>query len=204
MRAIFINTAINLLRKNTRYSGKTSRARFIAVYVKILLCFISAAYSPSMQANELSEHVLKSAFLFNFAGYTTWPDNYGDSFNLCIYGKDPFGQTIDATLEGKKVNNQLIALHRINHINHLNQCQLVFISFSEIKNLNTILDSLKNSPVLTVADHPHADQKGVSINMEILEDKVTFTVDLDSTRKAGLRLSSQLLRFAKRIYGEGQ
>lgn len=86
--------------------------------------------------------------------------------------------------------------HRINTIDQLNQCQLVFISRAAIGHLARITGSLKGKPVLTVADSPGAGQQGVDMNVK--DDKITFETNLNQAKKAGL--SSQLLRLATEVY----
>ncbi len=157
-------------------------------------------YSPCVLAGESSEYTLKAAFLYNFAAYTIWPESHVDTFKLCIYGSDPFGPELDVLLEDKKINEFAISVHRTNDMDFLTQCQLVFISRSAMTSSANILEVLKDQPVLTVADHPHAIQLGVCLNMDIKEEKITFEANLEIAKKAGLNLSSQLLRFASKVY----
>ncbi len=166
----------------------------------MLLCWVMMSYSPCILADESSEYTLKAAFLYNFAAFTTWPESHIDTFNLCIYGSDPFGPNLDVLLKDKNVNGFAITIHRTNEIDHLEQCQLVFISRSVISSLTKVIDVLKDQPVLTVADHPSAIKLGVSLSMDIKKDKITFEANLGVARKTGLNLSSQLLRFASRVY----
>jgi len=56
----------------------------------------------TVQADNLSEYRLKSALLFNFVRFTEWPAGQGKTFNLCVYGPDPFGADLDK-LHGRSV-----------------------------------------------------------------------------------------------------
>ena len=62
-----------------------------------------------------------------------------------------------------------------------------------------IIITLQDKPVLIVADSPGTIQQGVALNMEIKDEKITFDANLKVARKAGLNLSSQLLRFATSV-----
>ncbi len=166
----------------------------------MLLCWAIIIHSPYVLAGESDEYTLKAAFLYNFAAYTTWPDSHIDTFNLCIYGSDPFGSDLDFLLKKKKINERTITIRRTSNIDHLDQCQLVFISNSATNHLTKIIGALEDKPVLTVADSPGANQLGVALNMAIREDKVTFIANLNRARKAGLSLSAQLLRFATEVH----
>lgn len=166
----------------------------------LLVYGMMAMYASSAYADTVAEYTLKAAFLYNFAAFTTWPNRSTENFNLCIYGQDPFGNNLDALMRAKRINEQPINIHRINQLDHLAQCQLVFISRPAIGNITTIIDAISNKPVLTVADSPEAARQGVVINMNVIEDKVTFEANLLMAKKAGLNLSSQLLRLATEIY----
>ncbi|MER0203021.1 MAG: YfiR family protein [Nitrosomonas sp.] len=159
----------------------------------------SIGFTADVQADEAAEYMLKAAFLYNFAIFTTWPDRTTDNFNLCIYGKDPFSQDLDSLMRKKHINDRKVIIHRINIINRLSQCQMVFISRAAIGNLTDVIDDLKDKPVLTVADSPGVSQQGVVLNMNVKDDKITFEANLTMARKAGLSLSSQLLRLATKV-----
>lgn len=167
----------------------------------LLLFWVILSYSPHARADELDEYTLKAAFLYNFAAYTTWPDS-GDAstFNLCIYGSDPFGKNLDTLMQKKRINDRTITIHRMNNIDRLDSCQMVFISRSPSDNLKDIINTLQDKPVLIVADSPNSAQQGVTLIMEVKNEKVTFEANLIVARKAGLNLSSQLLRFATVVH----
>jgi len=174
-------------------------SRESSISLSILLCGLSLIFSSHARADETAEYTLKAAFLYNFALFTTWPERSVDNFNLCIYGKDPFNQDFDSLMKKKNINDRKVIIHRINTIDHLNQCQLVFISRSAIGNLTNVIDSLKDKPVLTVADSPGVSEQGVVLNMNVKDDKITFEANLTTAKKAGLNLSSQLLRLATQV-----
>ena len=170
---------------------------FAKLYL-LLFCVI-LSYSPHARADELDEYTLKAAFLYNFAVYTTWPDGDASTFNLCIYGSDPFGKNLDLLMQKKRIRDRTITIHRTNNNDRLDSCQLVFISRSSIDNLEDVINILQDKPILIVADSPNSAQQGVTLNMEVKNEKVTFEANLIVARKAGLNLSSQLLRFATSV-----
>ena len=150
------------------------------------------------RANALPEYRLKAAFIYNFMLFTEWPAAAGNTLNVCVHGKDPFGPEIDG-LQGKPVAARSIAVQRKAADESLKNCQVVFIAPSMIGSLPNVLDSLKGQPALTVADSPGAVQKGVVLNMAVTQGRVTFEANLLAARSAGLNLSSKLLRLATEV-----
>jgi hypothetical protein len=156
------------------------------------------SFATVARSQELPEYRLKAAFVYNFIAYTEWPAATGSALNLCIYGADPFGTDIDG-LQGKVAAGRQIAVHRKAAGEPLKDCQVVFVAPSAIEGLPRVLESLKRRPLLTVADSSGAMRRGVMLNMNMVQGKVTFEANLQAARDAGLDLSSKLLRLATEV-----
>lgn len=174
-------------------------AQRIAKIMVMLGCIALSVHSPVARAEQPSEYRLKVAFLYNFIAYTEWPEQQSLNLNFCIYGDDPFGEHLQH-LRGKKTNEQEILIRHTQNIEDLSMCQIVFISRSVIHDLKAILNQLNGKPILTISDSPDASLQGVVINMSIKEGKVTFEANIARAKRNGLKLSSQLLRFASEVY----
>ncbi|MBS0423433.1 MAG: YfiR family protein [Proteobacteria bacterium] len=184
-----------------REAAVCNRYRPLLRHFAILLpCYIALLiHAPLIHAEQQPEYRLKVAFLYNFIAYTEWPGQQSVNLNFCIYGDDPFGEHLQH-LRGKKTNEQEIVIRHTKTIEDLATCQIVFISHSMVDNLNAILNQLNDKPILTVSDSPNASLQGVAINMSIKEGKVTFEANIASAKRNGLKLSSQLLRFASEVF----
>ncbi len=166
-----------------------------------LLALIGAAAllaAPSAHADGLPEYRLKAAFVYNFMAFAEWPSDTGAGLNLCILGDDPFGKEIDA-LQGKAIGHRAIALHRKASGESLKPCQAVFLTASTMDSLPRLLDNVRGRPVLTLADSAGAMRRGVMINMDLAQGKVSFEANLAAARASGLNLSSKLLRLATEV-----
>ena len=173
----------------------TLRHSFISWVLAVAALWSSAT---GARADELPEYRLKAAFLYNFALFTEWPAEVGTTLNLCIHGTDPFGKEIDA-LQDKAVGPRSMVVQRRRANESLQGCQVVFIAASAIGSLPRVLDELRDSPVLTVADSPGAARQGVALNMALAQNKISFQANLLAARAAKLNLSSKLLRLASEV-----
>ena len=153
------------------------------------------AFAQAALGDDLPEYRLKAAFLYNFALFTEWPADIGSTLNLCVYGRDPFGDEINA-LQGKPVGNRRVAVHRVTRAEDLTVCQVVFIADASGEGISRVLSTLRGATVLTVADAPGAAKRGVALNMTVVEDKITFEANLTAARAANVKLSSKLLSLA--------
>lgn len=160
--------------------------------IGLMLC------SSNALAQATPEYRAKAGFLYNFIAFTEWPPKVGSPLNLCVYGADPFGDELNA-LQGKTVGGRSLAIRQAISLETLKGCQVVFVASPAINDLPRILDTLKEEPVLTIADAPGALDAGVGINMMLRQGKIVFEVNLEAARSAQLNLSSKLLRLASRV-----
>lgn len=149
------------------------------------------------------EYQLKAAFLYNFAKFVEWPappeQQEQDVFVIGIFGDDPFGNDIDTLLMNKTVKEKKIEIKRFNSIKNITPCHILFINPSEIDRLDEIMEHLKGRGVLTVSEASVFTTNGGMINFVMEDNKVRFEINKQATDKAGLTLSSQLLKLAKSV-----
>lgn len=150
-------------------------------------------------ADSQIEYRVKAAFIYNFIAFTQWPDNSDRTINFCVYGENYFGDEINK-LQSKPVNNHHIRVEHIYNPEELKDCQAIFFSKSVKNNLSSILKNLQNKPILTLADNPDAISQNVIINMDVVNEKIVFEINLGAARRSGLDLSSKLLQLAAKVY----
>lgn len=80
------------------------------------------------------------------------------------------------------------------------QCQVVFISRHPVGNTVRVLEATRSGNALTVADSDGLGRQGVMINMTMGSNKVSFEVNAEAAKRAGLFISSKLLRLAAAVY----
>ena len=80
-------------------------------------------------------------------------------------------------------------------------CHLLFISRSQTERLPEILRRVQGRSVLTVGDSEGSARRGTVISFLIEDETVQFEVNLQAAERAGIKISSRLLRVA-RIVGK--
>jgi len=153
--------------------------------------------SPT-QAQDFDEYAVKAAFLLNFAAFTDWPATIATDFNVCVIGKDPFGASLDKMI-GRNIEGHTVSVKRLQGLDGRSNCQIVFIARDRAGNAIKLVEEVK-AGVLTVADADGLARQGVMINMSLSADKVSFEVNNAAAKRAGLRISSKLLRLATAVY----
>jgi hypothetical protein len=151
-----------------------------------------------------SEYEVKAAFLYNFAKFVEWPHTKpSDALVLAIIGADPFGDILDQTVAGKTVQGRRLETRRVTRPEDLEGADIVFVSSSEASRLGPVLKRLEGQPVLTVGDMENFVGRGGMVGFRVSEDTVRFDIDLDQVGRAGLKMSSQLLKIARHVVSAG-
>jgi hypothetical protein len=159
---------------------------------------------PSLQAQGVkpTDYDVKAAYLYNFGRFVEWPSSVttkSDVFNICILGQDPFGSALDHTFAGETISGKGIATKRISTPQEAVNCQILFMSSAEEGRLNKIIEAIDKGAVLTVSDMPQFSQRGGMIQFVLDGKKVRFEVNLTAVQRAGLTLSSELLKVATNV-----
>ncbi len=167
----------------------------------IILTSISFKVFPKESFGDIREDKIQAAFIYKFIQFIEWPSNIESSSNKFIIGT--FGRTnmqeLLQTFAGEKINERILEIRPIDNLNDIKQCHILYISPLETNNLDKILESLKDSSVLTISRMKDFANKGGMINFFINEERVRFEINPDSAQKAGLKISSKLLKVSKVI-----
>ena len=149
-----------------------------------------------------TEHEVKAAFLYNFGKFVVWPDaafKVEGVLVIGVLGDDPIIDVLERTVRDKQVQDRRIDVKRLRSAREAPGCQILFISASERERVGDILQRLDRSSVLTVSDMSDFAENGGMISLLLEQKKVRFTVNLSVVEQAGLKMSSQLLKLAKRV-----
>jgi hypothetical protein len=149
-----------------------------------------------------TEYQVKAAILFNFAKFIDWPpESLGDDkapFIIGILGDNPFGDDLEQTVAGKKINEHSIAVQTFRKAADATHCQILFISKSEKKQFSEIIQNLRGTAVLTVSQTDGFIESGGMVNFvpDPTSRKIRFQINADATKAARLKVSSKLLSVA--------
>lgn len=180
------------------------RMKCAAQWMKILLfIFLSCcpvfhlAAGPAL-AQAVQEYEIKAAFIYNFAKFVEWPrEDAGNTgpITIAVVGKDPFGEALDL-LKEKTIGTRKIEVKRFTRVDDIAKCHILFVSASENHRLSHILKITEKWHALTVGDVTGFARSGGIINFTVIGDKVRFEINVDAAHRAGLKISSQLLKLA--------
>ena len=166
----------------------------------MLIPLIMGLSVSNTYADAVPENSMKSAFIYNFALYTEWPDNSISELKLCLLNNEPLIDALD-NLSGKTIDGKLLRISIENEDDDFSQCRILFIGWVPDTIGQKVLQKVSNYSTLIITDNPRLKSLGTTIFMQLNgQNRLVFEVNLKSANKAGLSLSSKLLRLAKNIY----
>jgi hypothetical protein len=185
--------------------GLRRRRRCVAA---LLAAFIWGSPGAHPQTAKPKEYEVKAAYLARFVKFIEWPDSPSpppgggapadEPFAICVLGQDPFGPALDGALADETpFGRHPLVPRRVANAKEAAACRVVFISEDD-RALRKDLTALAGSKVLTVGNQPDFLKRGGMIQF-VLEGnppRVRFEVNLTAAKKAGLNLSSELLKVA--------
>jgi YfiR/HmsC-like len=144
------------------------------------------------------EYAVKATYLYKFAPFIDWPPaafpSSGSPINICVLGRDPFGEVLDRAVAGQRIAGRAVVVVRLDRVDG-SDCHIMYLSESDGA-ATRALDAVRGAPVLTVTDsESEPGAKGI-INFVVRDNRVRFEIDESAAAQNGLMISSKLLNLA--------
>lgn len=177
-------------------------ALMIAVGLSALpLC--TAAFA----AQRPTESDIKAAYLLNFAKLVTWPQNEPSSadgiFLLGIVGDDELLQACRRGFEGKDIGAQKAVVVNMSEEEALApspRLRILFLASDSVDDLAGVLEAIGDRPILSVSDDSDFMRMGGSILLASSQGRIVFDINRHRENASGLKISSRLLRVARKVF----
>ncbi len=207
--------------------SKLLRGLFVGCICMLLFAVPAAANTKT--AEEL-EYEVKAAFIYNFIKFIQWPgakqietsDSPKDKpVRIAVVGTHPYKKTfqpiLDKTVQGRPIElveiesyeefresytdrRTALDAYKNRYQTRLVACHLLFICDSERKSYADLLAMTAGGAVVSVSDIPDFAAESGMIGFARDKNKIRFEVNLDAAQNENIRISSQLLGLAKRVY----
>lgn len=171
----------------------------------VLAAVLALGVRPALQTPDTLENDVKAAFLFNFTKFVDWPEaafeGTSDPLRMCVVADAAFTASVDRIIAGETVRGR--PLRRVvPDASELPRCHVLYVGTAETDQADKLLSSVGRAPVLTVGETSRFMAHGGAIAFVVVNGRVRFDVHLRNAERAGLTISSKLLRVARDIKGE--
>jgi hypothetical protein len=174
--------------------------------IRLALAVLIVTVPCRADAQLLSEHDVKAAFVVNFARFTEWPSaaflDSASPIMIGVAGDETLRRAIDHLAKGKQFSGRALETRKVNSANDVSRIHLLFIGGLPGFRAAEALKTLNGLPVLTVGDTAGFCAEGGMIAFLLERDRLRFEIRFDMTEHAGLKVSSRVLALAKTVHGK--
>lgn len=184
-------------RQKVRQSGPHRR-----LGIGIAFLFLIQSVFASAQASEAG---LRVAFVYNFLKFIEWPGLTEGNLSLCVLGARDVARQSLTQLHDKQHKNVTIKVVFIDLVadmgQQIQQCQMVYVPTT---GADMPLPAAIPAGMLLVVDEPDLQDARVGIALtRTNDDRIEFRINDTAIKRAGVKISSQLLKLAKQPGGAG-
>lgn len=174
----------------------------------VFACVLAVAnLIPRLALAESADQV-KAAFLFNFARYVEWPESAFASadapIRICLIGGEGFDGVLKSAVSGRTVAERPVEVAPLASLDGAADCHLLFFEEGAVAQGATVAERLGSLAVFTISDRAGFAHEGGIANFILVDQKIRFEINQKAARRAGLKISSSLLRLAKLVDDGGR
>lgn len=168
------------------------------------LCALSVVATASqgiLHAQAADPRQVKAEFVVSFLSFVDWPAAKTTASSgqlvVAVLGDPEFANLVRQAASRRQMAGRPVSVMTVQRPEAAREAHVAFIASSEAKRLPAILRTLATAPVLTVGDTDGFAQEGVAINLYTFDKRIRIEVNTTAAERAGVRLSSNLLRLAR-------
>lgn len=150
-------------------------------------------------ASASDEYETKAKFIYNFAHYMEWKGETGvKNVKICIIGRDPFGQKIDA-LEAMSDDKVKYSISRNVNSGNIKSCKMIFVSASAEERMREVVSLVSGNPTITISDIEGFAKRGGIVEFIIVNNRIRLIVNLKAAIQSGIKINPELLEIAQEV-----
>jgi hypothetical protein len=104
---------------------------------------------------------------------------------------------LEQVLRGTTINNRPLLLKQLADGEDLQDCHLIFLSRAEKDRCASVIEAVKDAPILTVSETDKFAHNGGIINFVRADNSVRLEINLAAAERVGLGISSKLSSMGK-------
>lgn len=158
----------------------------------------------SAQSNDravIEENQGKALLIYNIAKFTVWPPEPASSntpFIVTLWSDEALADAFQM-IDGLETQGRKVRIDRYKKKSIPIDCEVIIIPKHRLQLFIQSKDQLANLPILTVTTEPRVFEAGAMILVEVVDDHLSFSVNLGAIKASGLEISGNLLRHAKKV-----
>jgi hypothetical protein len=175
--------------------------RAARLWALLLVVGAAATDVPRARADSVDEARLQAAFVAKFPAFVQWPANAFNghgALTICVCRSERAAAYLRELVAGEQVGGRPLTVRSVEAPPQLGGCHVLFVPEPADAQM---VAAVSSRPVLTIGLQRGFLEAGGIIALHRDDRRLRFEVDRDAAARAGLQLSSQLLRLAVSVRG---
>ena len=170
----------------------------------LLALGLSLSMSPVSASNDrrvIEENQGKALLIYNIAKFTVWPPEMAPTdapFIFTLWNDEALADAFQM-IEGLETHGRKVRINRQNEDSIPVGCEVIIIPNHQLQLFIKARDELDDMPILTVTTEPNVFEAGAMVLIEVVDDRLSFSVNLGAVKASGFEISGNLLRHAKEV-----
>ena len=144
------------------------------------------------------EDELKAATVLTFVRHTVWLQGVPTGpITIGVMGRPSMIRTLQRTLDGKTANNRGIRIVDARASVELNSCHVLYMATDDNNQVRQTLAGARASHALTIGETGRFLEDGGAVNLLFVDGHMSFEVSVEALDRAGVSISSTLLRYGQ-------
>lgn len=155
---------------------------------------------PAVAAGQdVTEPALKAAYIYNFAKFTEWSAEIPvtDPLMMCVFGDAAVGEALERAVVGRMILGHRIGTSRVAAAASKRPCHVLYIAGVTAAQAGDMVAEVQDLPVLTISDIEGFTRVGGIAQLFFEHGQLRFRINLASTKRARIQISSRLLIMAR-------
>ncbi len=165
----------------------------LSVMLGVLLYYQFAIAAP------MQEYTLKAALALNLARFTEWPASTlkpgQTQVTLCVFANHAAQQAF-IKLNQKKIGERTLNVDVLMRLGDVSHCHLLFISNLSKNKTIQLLSGLQQQAILTIGEENYFTEYGGIVDLQMQQGKMGIRINVNAAKRAGLNISSRVLKLA--------
>ena len=144
------------------------------------------------------EDELKAATVLSFVRHSEWLQGAtAGPITIGVLGRPSMIRMLRQTLDGKTANSHAIRILDATASTEWNACQVLFVASDSNNEVRQTLAGLRAAHTLTIGESDRFLEYGGAVNLFFVDGHIGFEVSLAALDRAGVSISSTLLRYGQ-------
>jgi len=174
-------------------------SRYFGLYVIALLLLSSPAIlgQDAELDNTDIQATVKASYLFNFAKYSDWPEDWKSGvFVIGVAGNPGVLKELREKYSNKPIGSQILEIREIKGPELAGEKIHVLFVGKDFRDYASLVKSCRKIPVLIVAESDGALDAGSLVNFKAVDGVLKFEVNDTRARQAGIKIGDLLKGWA--------